>query len=86
MKNHRSDGPGCAKIGNKILVVGGETFLRPNTEIIDVITRTLIQGPKMLQSRSFLRLVTVGEGAGRRVLAIGGFWQEGEWMEKKVHH
>ena len=73
MKEKRAN-PACASIGYVVIVAGGTKNKAPTskTEIIDVLTRTVRGGPEMLVTRAMFSLITVGEGAARRVLALGG--------------
>ena len=66
--------PACASIGHAVVVAGGSKNKAPSskTEIIDVLTRTIREGPEMQVPRARFSLITVGEGAARRVLALGG--------------
>ena len=72
--------PACASIGHAVVVVGGSRNEAPSskTEIIDVLTRTIREGPEMQIPRAWFSLVTVGEGAARRVLALGGSTSSGK--------
>ena len=73
MKEKRAN-PACASIGYVVVVAGGTKNKLPTskTEIIDVLTRTVREGPEMQVPRAMFSLITVGEGAARRVLALGG--------------
>ena len=64
----------CASIGQIVVVAGGSKnneFIDV-TEIIDKQTRTVRQGPRMVQRRSMFSLVGVGLGASRKLVALGG--------------
>ena len=65
---------GCSVSGRKLLIAGGFYLgnVFKSVEIVDLSTRRLSTGPSMLRARSNFMLVTVGEGASRKVLAMGG--------------
>ena len=61
-------------------MAGGTKNTAPTsiTEILDVLTQTVRKGPEMQVPRALFSLVTVGEGAARRVLALGGSSRAGK--------
>ena len=80
----------CEAVGGKLIVAGGGT----DVDIIDIHTKAVARGNKMLKSRSYMQFVTFGEDDYTRLLALGGlhdispiadveFWEEdsGYWLE-----
>merc|ERR1712080_53159 len=88
---HRS--PGCAKIGNKVIVAGGSAGknweILQSTEVLDITTRRTSAGGNMASPRSHFSLATIRIEGQERIFALGG--SEGntsplnsveEWVEE----
>ena len=62
LKVSRDNWPGCAVVGNKFIVAGGEdnddNYLK-STEIIDLHTRSIITGGGMEKPRGFFHLLSI---------------------------
>ena len=84
LKEQRSNAA-CASIGQIVVVAGGSKnheFIDV-TEIIDKQTRTVRQGPRMVERRSMFSLVGVGLGASRKLVALGGsLGERGDGVEE----
>ena len=67
-------GPGCAKLGNKVILAGGsngEEVLQ-STLVLDITTRTISTGGDMATPRYAFNLATISRGGGDTTFAIGG--------------
>ena len=63
--------PGCATIGSLFVVAGGnDNGNSPRMEIINLKTRTLVQGADMIRPRVFFHIKTLGT----EVFALGGVY------------
>jgi hypothetical protein len=63
----------CAATAGLVVVAGGSGggYLK-TTEIINLSTRTVTLGPKMLEARSYFQLAVLPAPGGARVVALGG--------------
>ena len=68
----------CSTIGRKVVIVGGDLTegglesAFTSTDILDLDSKLVRTGGILQTPRQFFQLVTVGEGAGQRLLAFGG--------------
>ena len=70
LKTSRYYTPGCAKIGNKVIVAGGYDL--QSTEVLDITTRTISTGGDMAAPRRWFNLATISRGGGETTFAIAG--------------
>ena len=66
--------PGCAKIGNKVIIAGGHyngRYFR-STEVLDISTRKSSVGGDMATARAYLNLATISSGGGQKLFAVAG--------------
>ena len=71
----RRYGPGCAVVGNKLIVAGGsnvDDYLK-STEIIDIEMKTIVFGGDMEKTRGWFHLLSI-QGT---LHAVGGHYKEG---------
>ena len=89
LKTSRINSPGCAKLGNKVIIAGGQNggFLR-STEVLDIASHTITAGGDMASARSHFSLATIRNGGGHTLYAIAGFGSSKEvntveeWVEE----
>merc|ERR1719189_1965236 len=64
---------GCAKLGDKIIVAGGNDNWKrlDSTEIFDIATGVVRYGGQLSRPRQDFQMVTIG-GHYQRILAMGG--------------
>jgi len=74
LKTSRTYWPGCAKIGQKVIIAGGYNngeALR-SSEVLDLDSREITAGEDMASPRCFFHLATIRRGGLEKVLAVGG--------------
>ena len=74
METNRIDWPGCAKLGDKIIIAGGwnrGTTLQ-TTEILDLTSRTISKGGNLVTPRSSFHMITIDNNGDFTTLALGG--------------
>merc|ERR1711936_290818 len=74
LETWRGDTPGCAKIGNKVILTGGTDGRRvlQSTLVLDITTRTISTGGDMAAPRRWFNLATISRGGGETTFAIAG--------------
>ena len=74
LKTSRTYYPGCAKVGNKVIIAGGEGNGRKlqSTEVLDITTRTLLAGGDMASPRNHFCLATIRSGGQDKSFALAG--------------
>jgi len=75
LKTYRSGQPGCAKIGQKVIIAGGkgrkgETL--SSTEVLDLINRRITSGGEMAMPRRGFHIATVISGGEEKMFALAG--------------
>ena len=76
LKTSRSSYPGCAKIGNKVIIAGGydrsakETL--QSTEVLDITTRSTSAGRDLASPRRNFNLATIRSGGRDKIFAVSG--------------
>ena len=74
LRTRRSWLPGCAKLGEKVIIAGGVDGNQvSSTEVLDLGTRQITAGGEMSIPRCYLHLATIVVGAQEKVFALGGF-------------
>ena len=89
LKTSRTYGPGCAKLGQKVVIAGGfGKITRRSTEVLDLHSRQKIGGGDMSTPRHHLHLATIRKGREEKAFALGG-WDGStqlntveEWVEE----
>jgi len=73
LKTRRKAWPGCAKLGQKVIIAGGyngETLR--STEVLDLDTREITAGGDMATPRYWFHLAAIRIGGEEKVVAVGG--------------
>ena len=66
--------PGCAKIGQKVIITGGyDGNTQRRTEVLNLITRKLSSGGNMSTPRRGLHLAVIRSGGLDKVFALAGY-------------
>ena len=92
LKINRSK-PGCAKVGQKVIIAGGEVTSvgrQSTTEVLDLVNRRITPGEEMARPRSYFHLATIIDGGEDKLFAIGGMTEPypirlntvEEWVEE----
>ena len=73
LKTSRTQGPGCAKLGQKVIIAGGYNRgpLR-STEVLDLASRQITAGGDMTTPRTWFHFATIRRGGEEKVFAVGG--------------
>ena len=65
--------PGCAKLGNKIIIAGGYyRSTTQTTEILDLTSRTISKGGNLVTPRKYFHMITFDNNGDSTTLALGG--------------
>ena len=74
LKTSRAGFPGCAKLGQKVIVAGGWSKRRvgESTEILDLVNRQVTQGGNLNAPRHWFHLSTIKEGRVQKIFALAG--------------
>merc|ERR1712228_723253 len=76
LKTSRYNTPGCANIGNKVIVAGDSNSgvgALQSTLVLDIRTRTISTGGDMASPRRSFHLATISRGGGETTFALGGY-------------
>ena len=74
METRRVNWPGCAKLGDKIIIAGGyDGGALQTTEILDLTSRTISKGGNLVTPRRFFHMITIDNNGDSTTLALGGF-------------
>jgi len=91
LKTRRKSQPGCAKIGQKIIIAGGYNGGElSSTEVLDLVSRRITLGGEMATPRSYFHIATLVIGGEERMFALAGNGGNGssrinsveEWVEE----
>ena len=89
LQTSRADNPGCAKVGQKVIIAGGKgSGTLRSTEVLDLVSRQLTPGGRMATPRRFFHVSTIISGGQEKTFALAG--HDGstnlntaeEWVEK----
>ena len=75
LETSRSRWPGCAKLGQKVIIAGGhsgEGKLR-STEVLDLDSRQITAGGDLVSPRFYFHLATLRRGGQEKVFALAGY-------------
>ena len=74
METSRDYWPGCAKLGDKIIIAGGYdgSTIHQTTEILDLTSRTISKGGNLVTPRSGFHMITFDNNGDSTTLALGG--------------
>ena len=65
--------PGCAKIGQKVIIAGGyDAGILSSTEVLDLVSRQVASGGEMNQPRMWFHIATIVSGGVEKTFALGG--------------
>ena len=74
METSRKYWPGCAKLGDKVIIAGGwyggNTL--QTTEILDLTSRTISKGGNLVTPRRWFHIITLDNQGDSTTLALGG--------------
>jgi hypothetical protein len=77
LKTRRTSQPGCAKIGQKVIIAGGYNRVThtalSSTEVLDLISRRITSGGKMATPRRNFHIATIISGGEEKLFALAGF-------------
>ena len=71
METSRIYWPGCAKLGNKVIIAGGYSL--QTTEILDLTSRTISKGGNLVTPRRGFHMITFDNNGDSTTLALGGY-------------
>ena len=75
LQTSRSNKPGCSKIGDKVVIAGGQDgsgYLR-SAEVLHLTTRTIVYAGDLNSPRAYLRMATITMNGEQTLFAFGGF-------------
>ena len=74
LKTSRAGWPGCAKLGQKVIIAGGWPWRSgyKGTEVLDLVTRQITQGGDLITPRHWFHLATIKERGIQKVFALAG--------------
>ena len=74
METDRIFWPGCAKLGDKVIIAGGFDYptTLQTTEILDLTSRTISKGGNLVTPRRFFHMITFDNNGDSTTLALGG--------------
>ena len=78
METSRLYWPGCAKLGDKIIIAGGSDYdgsswnTLQTTEILDLTSRTISKGGNLVTPRRWFHMITIDNNGDSTTLALGG--------------
>ena len=86
LKTSRNYNPGCAKVGQKVIIAGGSRTLR-STEVLDLVRRQLTPGGRMTTPREYFHVATITSGGQEKMFALAGRGSSvvntaEEWVER----
>jgi len=73
LKTSRTEGPGCVKVGQKVIIAGGwNEGALCSTEVLDLDSREITAGEDMVSPRHWFHLATIRREGQEKVFAVGG--------------
>ena len=90
LKTSRSFQQGCAKIGQQVIIAGGNGNGGPlsSTEVLDLVNRQITSGGEMVTPRRHFHVSTIISGGEEKMFALAGRDNSGflntveEWVEE----
>merc|ERR1719458_448044 len=74
LKTSRSAWPGCAKIGQKVIIAGGNNGgSLSSTEVLDLVNRRITSGGDMATPRRYFHIATIVVGGEEKMFALAGY-------------
>ena len=86
LKASRVENPGCAKVGQQVIIAGGSEGYR-STEVLDLVSRQLTPGGRMTAPRRYFHAATFFSRGEEKTFALAGFdsielRSVEEWVER----
>ena len=88
LKTLRTSWPGCAKIGQKVIIAGGYNGRElSSTEVLDLVDRQISLGGAMSSPRRLFHVATIISGGEEKTFALAGYDGSGyleeveEWIK-----
>jgi hypothetical protein len=73
LKTTRYHQPGCAKIGQKVIIAGGYNGgALSSTEVLDLVNRRITSGGEMATPRRYFHIATLVNGGEEKMFALAG--------------
>jgi uncharacterized coiled-coil protein SlyX len=73
LKTSRNGQPGCAKIGQKVIIAGGFNGVSlTSTEVLDLVNRRITSGGEMATPRCFFNIATIIIRGEEKMFALAG--------------
>ena len=89
LETSRYQSPGCARVGQKIIITGGHNTGKAlkSTEVLNLVNKKITPGEDMSTARRHLNLATITNGGAARMFAVAGldkaeFNLVEEWVEE----
>ena len=74
LKPRRVSHPGCAKIGQKVVIAGGwNTGELSSTKVLDLVNRQISSEGEMASPRRWFHLATIISGGEEKIFALAGY-------------
>merc|ERR1712037_183637 len=74
LKTYRTHWPGCAKIGQKVIIAGGNNRgAHSSTEELDLVNRRITSGGEMATPRMSFHIDTIVSGGEEKMFALAGY-------------
>ena len=71
---NRRKGPGCARIGQRVIIAGGySSEVERSTEVLNIETRTIEYAHDLNTPRQFFHIVSITTEGVERTFALGGY-------------
>ena len=86
LKTLRTQHPGCAKIGQKVIIAGGfndgagfhnDGASLSSTEVLNLIDRRISSGGEMASPRNWFHLATIISEGEEKMFALAGYYEPG---------
>ena len=74
LKTSRTQQPGCAKIGQKVIIAGGyyNGGELSSTDVLDLVNRRITSGGEMATPRRYFHIATIVSGGEEKMFALAG--------------
>merc|ERR1712037_622898 len=73
LKTSRTNHPGCAKIGQKVIIAGGYNGRTlSSTEVLDLVNRRITSGEEMATPRRWFHIATIVSRGEEKMFALAG--------------
>ena len=89
LRTSRYQSPGCARVGQKIIITGGHNTGKAlkSTEVLNLVNKKITPGEDMSTARRHLNLAKITNGGAARMFAVAGLDKAAfnlveEWVEE----